>query len=140
MNFQDRYFSGTLRTSSAGSRRFYHDSYGIDAHTFGLAWFQKIGKYVGLSPVFRHYFQSEADFYATRFPDSSARPGSYSGDYRLSQSQSFTYGVVLSVKPTEWLTLDAGYKRYVMEGLDNVTSQSAYPSANVFTLGARLWF
>ena len=54
--------------------------------------------------------------------------------------QSFTYGVVLSVKPAEWLTLDAGYKRYVMEGLDNVTSQSAYPSASVFTLGARLWF
>ncbi len=129
-----------LDASIEGSYRFFHDSYGINAHTLGMMWFQKIGKHVVLSPVFRYYVQSEADFYATRFPDSSAPPGLYSADYRLSELNTFTYGVVLSVKPVKWLTLDASYKRYVMQGLDHVTSQSAYPSAHIFTLGARIWF
>jgi len=38
------------------------------------------------------------------------------------------------------LSLDASYMRYIMSGLDGVTSQSAYPSANVFNLGLRVWF
>ncbi|MFM2082599.1 MAG: hypothetical protein RL380_1290, partial [Verrucomicrobiota bacterium] len=40
----------------------------------------------------------------------------------------------------DWLTLDFGYKRYVMCGLDGVTAQSMYPAANVFTVGARFIF
>jgi hypothetical protein len=40
----------------------------------------------------------------------------------------------------QWLGLDLGYERYVMYGLDGITDASAYPSANVFTIGARIWF
>ena len=32
------------------------------------------------------------------------------------------------------------YMRYIMRGLDGVTSESAYPSANVFTAGLSLYF
>jgi hypothetical protein len=129
-----------LNASIEGSYRFFHDTYNINAHTISLAWFQKFGRYVVLSPAFRYYRQSEADFYATRFPDSSNRPEFYSADYRLSELDTFSIGAMLTVRVLKELSFDAGYKRYVMNGLDGVTSQSAYPSANVFTIGARAWF
>jgi hypothetical protein len=90
--------------------------------------------------MFRYYRQNAASFYAPLFPDYDTRPSYYSADYRLSQMETFTYGVSINVKPGDWLTLDASYKRYEMIGLDNVTSASAYPTANIFTLGARIWF
>jgi hypothetical protein len=38
------------------------------------------------------------------------------------------------------LSIDLAYKRYVMMGTDGLTSQSAYPTANVFTAGLNVWF
>ena len=54
--------------------------------------------------------------------------------------ETFTVGIQATIKVRDWLGLDLGYQRYLMYGLDGVTSQSAYPSANVFTIGARVWF
>jgi hypothetical protein len=42
-----------LDASVEGTYRFYHDSYGIFAHTLGFAWFQKFGKDVVVSPSAR---------------------------------------------------------------------------------------
>src|SRR5262249_33648180 len=86
-----------------------------------------------------------ADFYATQFAgapiiDPAPVPTYYSADYRLSQMETFTFGIEVSARITDWLTLDLAYKRYDMRGLDGVTSQSAYPKANIVTVGARLWF
>ena len=132
-----------LQASLEGSYRFYHDSYGITAHTLGLTWYQKIGKHVTVAPLFRYYRQSGADFYRTQMPGwpwDPTTPPYYSADYRLSELESFTCGVSVNVKVTDWLTIDAAYKRYVMQGLDSITSSSAYPSAHIVTIGARLWF
>jgi hypothetical protein len=38
------------------------------------------------------------------------------------------------------LSFEGGYQRYVTQGLDGATSQSAYPSANIFTIGATITF
>jgi hypothetical protein len=54
--------------------------------------------------------------------------------------QTFTYGVQITAPITDWLQLDAGYQRYDTCGLDGVTSQSAYPKANIFNVGLRIWF
>jgi hypothetical protein len=129
-----------LHASVEGSYRFFYDSWEVQAHTVELAWFQKIGKRVVVSPVLRYYYQTAASFYAIRFPDFDTRPSYYSADYRLSEMESFVAGVNVNVKATEWLSIDAGYKRYLMRGLDGQTSQSAYPNANIFTIGARVWF
>jgi len=136
-----------LRASVEGAYRFYDDTFGIRAHTVDLSWHQKIGRRFLVSPVFRYYWQTAADFYAPQFPgdpsnpfDPTPIPTYYSADYRLSKLETFTFGVELSAKATEWLTFDFAYKRYAMYGLDNVTSPSAYPKANIFTVGARLWF
>jgi hypothetical protein len=33
------------------------------------------------------------------------------------------------------VSVDLAYKRYLMNGLDGVTLQSAYPQAHVYTMG-----
>ena len=57
-----------------------------------------------------------------------------------SKFESFGYGVELTARVHRHLSVDASYLRYEMAGLDGITSQSAYPSANVFSIGLRLWF
>ena len=122
------------------SFRFFHDSYGILANTMELDWHQKIGKTLVISPMFRYYVQNAAYFYYVLVPDASGPPNAYSSDYRLSEFESFATGVTITWRVLKNLSLDASYMRYMMQGLDGVTSQSAYPSANVFSVGARLWF
>jgi hypothetical protein len=74
-------------------------------------------------------------------PDSGAGvPRHYSSDYRLSELQSFTYGASLLWRLHENVHLDLGYKRYEMFGREGKTPKDAYPSANVFSLGLRVWF
>lgn len=133
-------FITPLNASVEGSYRFYHDTFGINAHTVSLAWYQKIGKQLVVSPSFRYYRQSAANFYMEMLPDFANPPQYFSPDYRLSEMQTFSYGINVSWRVHKHISLDASYKRYIMEGLDGVTSSTAYPSANVFTVGARLWF
>jgi len=126
--------------------RFGHDDQGITANTVSLQWNQKIGKYAILSPLFRYHTQTAADYYGTHFPGDPSDPADYptpeyySADYRISALETFTYGIALSVRVHEHLSLEAAYKRYEMHGTDNQTSSDQYPKANVFTGGLTLWF
>ena len=129
-------FNGSLEVAY----RYFHDSWEVNAHTMELDWHQKIGKRIVISPSFRYYYQTAASFYNVTVPDFNNLPAVYSADYRLSEFESFAYGVRVTYKIQRHVSLDAGYMRYVMNGLDGVTSPSAYPSANVFSIGARLWF
>jgi len=122
------------------SYRFFHDSYGIFANTMELDWHQKIGKTIVISPMFRYYVQNAAYFYYVLVPDANGPPSAYSSDYRLSEFESFATGVTITWRIQKHLSVDISYMRYVMQGLDGVTSQTAYPSANVFSFGGRLWF
>ncbi len=133
-------FITPLNASVEAAYRYYDDSFGISAHLIDLTWYQKLGKRVVVAPGFRYYYQTAANFYYEMLPDSNNKPAFYSSDYRLSELQTFSLGVNVSVKATKWLTVDAGYKYYLMEGLDGVTSASAYPTANVFAIGARVSF
>ena len=133
-------FIKPLDGSIQASYRLFQDSWGITANTIALTWYQKIGKHVVVAPEFRYYRQSAADFYGVSFPNYDTRPSYYSADYRLSEMQTFAGGVGIHVRLFDRVGLDASYKHYVMQGLDGVTSPSAYPTANVFTIGARVWF
>jgi len=132
-----------LDASVEGSYRLFLDSWGIAAHTLSATWFQKIGKHVTLAPSFRYYRQTAADFYYVSLPGVSgdaSTPSNYSADYRLSALESFSYGLSLTVKPVDWWSIEASYKRYEMFGLDSVTMSSAYPKAHVVSIGFRLWY
>ena len=142
---QSLFFSATQAVgqwngSVEASYRFYHDSFGIIANTLGLQWFQKIGRAAVISPSVRYYRQDAADFYGIQFPgdptfDPSQTPRNYSSDYRLSAFETYTLGIEATMRFAERLDFRLGYQRYWMHGLDHHTRQSAYPSANIFTIG-----
>jgi Protein of unknown function (DUF3570) len=134
-----------VNASVDASARVSHDSFNINGYTAALTWNQKLGKRVLFSPQFRYFRQTAASFYATHFAgdptnpfDPTPIPAYYSADYRLSKLDSLTFGASVSVKATDWLTLNASFQRYEMRGLDGVTSPSAYPKANIITMGARI--
>jgi hypothetical protein len=127
--------------------RIYHDSFEVIANTVSLQWNQKAGKYVIISPLFRFYTQTAAYFYGTHFPGDPSNPAFpvpipayYSSDYRLSELNSYTYGISIEAHVHEHLSLMVAYKYYAMFGRDGVTDAAQYPKANVFTGGLTLWF
>jgi hypothetical protein len=127
-----------LNGSFEATYRFYTDTYGINAHTVGLTWFQKLGKNWVIAPGVRYYEQSAADFYAPIF---ESKPQHYSADYRLAKLASLTYGLKLIWKPSDKFQFNIGYDRYVMEGRDGgATPAENFPSANVFAAGVKVWF
>ncbi|HVU34282.1 MAG TPA: DUF3570 domain-containing protein [Opitutaceae bacterium] len=128
------------------SYRYYHDTFGTDAHTVDLAWFQRIGQRLILRPSFRYYTQTGAVFYHYNLDATSILPTGgapnpagpfYSSDYRLSALNSYTYGVKLIWNATQALAFDAALEEYRMRGRDGITPQSAYPSARIITVGAK---
>lgn len=135
-----------LHGAAEASYRFYHDTYGTDAHTVDTAWFQHLGERVILRPGFRWHDQSAARFYhydldrTTLVPAyGPPRPNGpfYSSDYRLSALRTLTYGLKAIVNVTEALQFDAALERYDMRGRDGVTPQSAYCRATIVTVGGR---
>lgn len=72
--------------------------------------------------------------------DAPARPRYFSADYRLSELEAWTFGIGARLRIKEHVTIEAGYKRYEMRGLDGVTPAAAYPKANVFTIGLGIWY
>lgn len=130
-------FIEPLDGSAELSYRFYDDSYGIRADTVTLAWYQKLGRHFVLRPSVRLYQQDEADFYGTRFTGS---PEFYSADYRVSALRGTSYGLKLIWTPNSRVSFDAAYERYEQKGTDGVTPDDMYPSANVYTVGMRVWF
>jgi len=134
-----------LNASVEGTYRFYHDSYGIYANTFGVAWFQKFGNWLVLSPSARYYRQTAADFYGIQFPgdpinDPQRAPTFFSADYRLSEMETYTLGLESTLKLHKQWDMHLGYQRYWMRGLDHETDQATYPKANIFTIGLTFTF
>jgi uncharacterized protein DUF3570 len=62
--------------------RYYHDDWGIDAHTLEGAWQFPIADRWALRPALRYYTQSAADFYSPTIPRPA--PAILSSDQRLS--------------------------------------------------------
>src|ERR1019366_4073728 len=132
--------------SLEASYRLYGDTFGVIANTVELRWLQKIGDRVTLSPELRLYEQGAAKFYYYNIGTTSIVPNytpdpngpAYSSDYRLSSLYTTTYGLKAVWKANDRLQVDVACDRYNMRGRDGVTPQSAYPKANILTLGARV--
>ena len=126
--------------------RFSHDDFGINSHTVQLEWRQSLGDRIELTPFFRYYHQSAADFFVNTFdgvpvespsntPDGSAP--NYSADYRLSNFDAVSGGLKLRWTINETLSASAVYERYGMSGnggADSSPSQS-YIDADMWTFG-----
>ncbi|MEI8032765.1 MAG: DUF3570 domain-containing protein [Chlorobiaceae bacterium] len=101
---------GTLQLSY----RYYSDTFGIRAHTFGAEYVQPLKHGWTVTPLLRLYSQSEADFYVATSAAEQATPSTptpppstaryYSEDQRLSAFGAVTLGVKVSKQlGSEWL-------------------------------------
>lgn len=124
-----------LRGSAEISYRWYDDSYGVHADTYGLAWYQKMGPYFIVRPAVRYYRQTEADFYAYRF---EGTPEFYSSDYRVSAFDSMGYGLKIIWKPFRHFSMDAAIERYEQKGMDGVTPGDVYPVSTLILIGVQV--
>jgi hypothetical protein len=69
------------------------DDWGILSHTIELAWHQQFGQRFALTPSFRYYSQSEADFYRPYYDLGESVTSLRSSDYRLSAYGAILFGV-----------------------------------------------
>jgi hypothetical protein len=128
------------------SYRYYRDTYGVEASTLELTWLQKLGRQFILAPNLRLHDQGAASFYYYNLDETDITPTGvpnaagthYSSDYRLSSLDAVTVGLKLILKMSDTVQMDLAYDRYAMRGRDGVTPQSAYPTANIMSAGARI--
>jgi len=121
------------------SYRFFHDDWGIDAHTLEASWGQPLGFGVTVTPRVRYYTQGAADFYEpwllsqqayqtivtdpdtgdivsiTPF-DRRLLPSEFSSDHRLSAFGALSGGVSLSMQLARGVRLDGGFEYYTHRG------------------------
>ena len=110
------------------SYRFYTDSFGVRAHTFGLEYLQSLPHEWTVTPSVRYYSQTAADFYVPVDPASpnsvppaadalydfgtSSWLGYVSLDQRLSSFGALTFGIKVSKRiAKDWL-VDFKYENY----------------------------
>ena len=112
-----------LGSTLRSSYRYYHDTFGINAHTLGFEWVQPVGARVTVTPSLRLYSQSAARFYFDPVydPDLGAPypPGYFtnppefsSADQRLSAFGAVTYGLKLAVQLAPDWSADLKGERY----------------------------
>jgi len=142
--------------------RFFHDDWGIDAHTFEADWVQPVGNTWTVTPRVRYYSQSAADFYApyllskqafsksvfdkttgtssTVFFDPKQLPANFSSDQRLSGFGALSGGVTVNKQFSKAVSLEAGFEYYVHAGslkLDG-GGEGSYSDFNYFMANAAL--
>ncbi len=117
--------------------RFYHDDWGINAHTLSADWIQPIGKSWSVTPRVRYYSQNAASFYTPYVVSKQAAstvtfdvngnpvrtiydpkllPQNYSSDYRLSGYGALSGGLTVTKKFAKGLELQAGVEYYTHAG------------------------
>jgi hypothetical protein len=70
-------YDGTLQAEY----RYFHDDWGINAHTLEVGWDQRLGEHWAVRPGLRYYTQNAADFYSPVIPRPT--PAVLSSDQRL---------------------------------------------------------
>ncbi len=122
----NHHFDG-LGSTLRSSYRYYRDSYGIRAHTFGAEWVQPVGERITLTPAVRYYSQSAAAFYYDPVYDPdlgepyppgyfTSPPKYISGDQRLSAFGAVTLGLKAAVKIDADWSADVKVERYEQRG------------------------
>ncbi len=119
--------------------RYYHDDWGIDAHTFEADWGQPVGGGWTITPRIRYYSQEAADFYqpflisrqafsTVVFDDETGDlieiipfdpnqlPAHFSSDHRLSGYGALSGGLTVRKEFARGVSLEAGFEYYTHEG------------------------
>lgn len=98
--------------------RYYHDDWGLTAHTAEIEFPWKISPFFTLSPFYRFYMQNEADYFAAY---KQHRPADrfYTSDYDLSKFNSHYFGASFRLMPAngvfhvqKWNSAELRYGHY----------------------------
>jgi hypothetical protein len=106
--------------------RFYHDDWGINAHTFESDWAQPLGRGWTVTPRIRYYSQDSANFYTPYLVSQQAYnvgqfnrnllPANFTSDHRLSGYGALSGGVTISKQFAKGVNLDLGFEYYTHQG------------------------
>jgi hypothetical protein len=97
LGFRANYFLGD-RFIIRAYYRYYHDDWGLTAHTFDLETPVKITPFLSVSPFYRFYKQTAVKYFAP-YQVHTASDQFYTSNYDLSTFNSNFYGVGLRVAP-----------------------------------------
>jgi len=123
-----RYYVEPLNAAAKINYNFFHDDWGINAHTFDGEWRQALPGHWTLTPYARYYAQSAASFYTpyvltSMLPDqsnwndfSSLANQYFSSDQRLSAYGAISGGVTLGKQLVKGLSMELGYEYYTHKG------------------------
>ncbi|WP_232463792.1 DUF3570 domain-containing protein [Methylovulum psychrotolerans] len=113
--------------------RFFHDDWGINAHTFEADWVQPIASTWTVIPKIRYYSQDAASFYSpyliskqsyyksvqnpdgsysAQYYDPKKLPSNFSSDQRLAAYGALSGGVTINKKLSKAISLEAGFEYY----------------------------
>lgn len=140
------------RTNSALDAvvRLSQDDYGVFSQSLQIEWRQGLFDKFEVTPYFRYYQQSAADFFHNslnevnvgtpkRLPDGSGP--NYSADYRLSSMATLSLGLKTRYRFTENIAASIAYEYYEMMGVGgNQAPAAAYPTASMWTFGVNFTF
>lgn len=121
--------------------RFFHDDWGINAHTFDADWVQSIGYGWSVTPRIRYYSQSEADFYSPFLVQSDPTlPAHFSSDHRLSGFGTLSGGVTVKKEFTKGVSLEAGFEYYTHQGALKLggSGEGSYADFDFYMVNAAL--
>ncbi len=110
--------------------QFFHDDWGINAHTFEGEFVQPLGWGWTVTPTVRYYSQEAADFYYPYLISKNAQVGDrnnvtnyrnipvehFSSDHRLSGYGALSGGVVVGKQFAKGVNLELGFEYYTHEG------------------------
>jgi hypothetical protein len=140
---------------------YFHDSWGIDAHTFQADWVQPLGSGWTVTPRVRYYSQDGADFYHPYLISRQAAnkvvlddagnvrvipydprrlPDAYSSDHRLSGYGALSGGITVSKEFARGFTLIADAEYYSHAGSLKLGGggEGAYSDFNYYAVNATL--
>lgn len=83
-----------------GFYRFYHDDWGLTAHTVNLETPVKISPFLSVIPFYRYYTQSAVDFFAP-YKGHTTADQYYTSNYDLSKFNSNFYGAGFKITPAK---------------------------------------
>jgi len=113
--------------------RYFHDDWGIRAHTLEARWLQPVGSNWIVTPHIRYYSQSSADFYRPYLLQGSVHtsrgrpvehdlnrfntlPEHFSSDHRLSGYGTLSGGVIISRQFMRGVHFETGFEYYTHQG------------------------
>lgn len=134
--------------------QFFHDDWGITAHTFEAKWAQSLPDDWMITPRIRYYSQDAADFYLPYMVTRQATPGgkffvpldtdklpeNYTSDQRLSAFGALSGGVIINKQFAKGLSVEVGAEYYTHGGslMLGGAGEGAYADFDYYMVNAAL--